>query len=113
MKKLILSLLTIFIFQGVAMASGDKNIIIIDVRTPAEFSEGQVPGALNIDFRSPDFQSKILKLDKNKSYKLYCRSGNRSGQAMGFMSSQGFKQVENLGSLQEALNKLKLKCQNC
>ena len=80
--------------------------VIIDVRTPEEFAEGHVQGALNHDLLGGGFQAVLPQLDKNATYKLYCRSGNRSGQAMALMQQAGFTKVENLGSLQEASDAL-------
>lgn len=64
--------------------------VLLDVRTPAEFASGTIPTARNVDFMSPDFNEEITKLDKNKEYFLFCRSGNRSGQACKTMSELGF-----------------------
>ncbi len=82
---------------------------ILDVRTPEEFSESHVVGAKNIDFLNPTFTSNIQNLDKEKIYKLYCRSGNRSGQAEKLMKTLGFKDVENIGSLAQAAHRLQRK----
>lgn len=71
------------------------NGILIDVRTAGEFASGTVSGAKNIDVMSPNFKSAINKLDKNREYFLFCRSGNRSAQACDLMSKEGFK-VHNL-----------------
>lgn len=79
-----------------------SNVVIIDVRTPQEFGQGHVNKSLNIDFLNDSFKNQISKLDRNKLYGLYCRSGNRSGQALKLMKQMGFTQVENLGSLEEA-----------
>lgn len=79
---------------------------ILDVRTPEEFEESHVIGATNIDFLNPSFTASIQKLDKNKIYKLYCRSGNRSGQAEILMKTLGFSDVENIGSLAQAAQRL-------
>lgn len=87
------------------------NTTILDVRTKEEFTSGHVKGALNIDFHADSFSEQIAKLDKNKNYVLYCRSGNRSGQATLIMKQMGFPQAENLGSLQQASNKLNLPVQ--
>jgi len=86
------------------------NFQILDVRTPEEFSVSHVEGAQNIDFLNSSFQTKIQNLDKNKIYKVYCRSGNRSGQAEKLMKSLGFKDVENLGSLSTASKRLQRNC---
>ena len=65
--------------------------VLVDVRTAGEFSSGTIQGAKNIDFMSPDFKEQFLKLDKNKEYFLFCRSGNRSGQACNILSKEGYK----------------------
>ncbi|MBL7555806.1 MAG: rhodanese-like domain-containing protein [Bdellovibrionaceae bacterium] len=83
----------------------EKNITIIDVRTVAEYQSGHAQNSLNIDFYSPNFLEEIKKLDMNKSYQLYCRSGNRSGQAEGIMKQMGFKDVINVGGLEQATQK--------
>ena len=79
-----------------------ESRMIIDVRTPAEFAGGHLDGAVNIDIQSPDFASQIDGLDRNGSYVVYCRSGNRSGMAMAQMLDMGFTDVSNAGSVEEA-----------
>ncbi len=74
----------------------NENTVIIDVRTPQEYDEGYLNNAINIDFNSTNFKQEISKLDKEKEYLIYCRSGNRSGQALNIMKSMGFKNVTNL-----------------
>ena len=74
----------------------DKSVILVDVRTPAEFASGHISGAMNIDFESGTFSEDIQKLDKRKTYAVYCRSGNRSGQATELMAKDGFISVYNL-----------------
>lgn len=83
-----------------------SKFVIIDVRTPAEYEQAHVQGALNIDFLKSDFKERVQKLDKTKTYKVYCRSGNRSGQALYVMKGLGFSDVENLGSLSRAAKRL-------
>ncbi|MCT4582433.1 MAG: rhodanese-like domain-containing protein [Flavobacteriales bacterium] len=68
---------------------------IVDVRTPGEFSQGNIKNALNINI-SGNFSEEIQKLDKNKPVYLYCRSGGRSSRAMQTMTQMGFKEVYNL-----------------
>ena len=71
--------------------------VILDVRTAEEFESGYIKGALNLDSRGgADFLASIEKLDKSKSYFVYCRSGARSGQACQLMSQMGFSAVYNL-----------------
>jgi rhodanese-related sulfurtransferase len=66
------------------------------VRTPGEFNEGHIEGAQLIDFQSGNFENEIAALDKSKTYAVYCRSGNRSGQAVKVMREAGFKNLYNL-----------------
>lgn len=71
--------------------SKTKNAIILDVRTDEEFNEKHIPNAINLDIRlSHEFVEEIQKLDSSKSYFIYCRSGNRSGQAVLIMNQFGF-----------------------
>ena len=64
------------------MLQTHPDYVVLDVRTPAEWSAtGVIPGATLIDFKSPDFAHKIAQLDPAKTYLVYCRTGNRSGQA--------------------------------
>jgi len=70
--------------------------ILVDVRTPAEFASGHIDGAVNIDFEDPSFTTEITKLDKTKTYFLYCRSGNRSGQAALHMQKNSFQKIYDL-----------------
>lgn len=100
---LIISLFALFSLAG--------ESIVLDVRTPSEYQESHVKGSTNVDFKNSSFKSEIEKLDKSKSYKLYCRSGNRSGQTLKIMKELGFKDVENLGSLSEAVRKLNGTCE--
>jgi len=74
----------------------ESGVVILDVRTPGEFAEGYIEGAQNIDFQSGNFENEIAALDKNVTYAVYCRSGNRSGQAAKIMHDAGFNDVYNL-----------------
>lgn len=74
----------------------NPDFAIIDVRTPGEFAEGHVEDAIIIDFYSESFRSDINALDKNKTYLIYCQSGNRSGKALKIMEELGFTEVYNI-----------------
>jgi len=74
----------------------ESGVVILDVRTPGEFAEGYIDGAHNIDFQSGNFENEIATLDKNATFAVYCRSGNRSGQAAKIMHDAGFHNVYNL-----------------
>jgi rhodanese-related sulfurtransferase len=75
--------------------------VIIDVRTPAETADGMLAGALNIDFQAPGFRERIGQLDRDASYLLYCRTGNRSAQAAAVMAELGFADVVDAGGFAE------------
>lgn len=74
----------------------EAGVITLDVRTPGEFNDGHIEGALLIDFQSGNFENEIASLDKSKTYAVYCRSGNRSGKAVKVMSDAGFPNLYNL-----------------
>ena len=75
----------------------DTNVIIMDVRTPEEVSEGYIKGtSVFLNFYDPEFDNKISGLDKNKTYIIYCRSGSRSSKAGKKLIEKGFKKVHNL-----------------
>lgn len=74
----------------------DENVVLLDVRTPEEFQEGNIPNAVNIDFNSEEFDSLIQDLDREKTYYVYCHSGNRSTKACSKLEEAGFKNVVNL-----------------
>ena len=74
----------------------EAGVVTLDVRTPGEFMTGHIQGAQNINFESGNFENEIAALDKNATYAVYCRSGNRSGQAVAIMHDAGFHNVYNL-----------------
>ncbi len=83
--------------EWVSQLEKDNNAVILDVRAPEEVEEGYIPNALNIDFYlGQGFLDELEALDKSKNYYVYCRSGNRSGQACAIMKSAGFKNTYNL-----------------
>ena len=74
-----------------------ENAIVVDVRTPGEVSEGIIKGAtVFADIKGNNFEQEIGKLDKSKTYIVYCRSGARSQSAATYMVENGFKKVYNL-----------------
>lgn len=74
----------------------DKDVVILDVRTPAEIIEGKVVNAVEMDINDPTFTDKMNALDKNKTYLVYCKSGGRSAKACGMMKGAGIENVYNL-----------------
>ncbi|TRZ41479.1 rhodanese-like domain-containing protein [Robertkochia solimangrovi] len=80
-----------------AQLEKDDNAVILDVRTDAEVDEGYIPGMVHIDiYQGQKFIEELEKLDKSKNYYVYCRSGNRSGQACKLMDQLGFANSYNL-----------------
>ena len=74
----------------------DANVVILDVRTPAEIEKGKIDGAVELDYRSPTFAAKLAELDPSKTYLVYCASGGRSGNACSMLDGLGAKEVYNL-----------------
>ena len=71
-----------------------SGVQLVDVRTAQEYSEGHIPGAMNIDVNASDFEEKIMFLDKKENVAIYCRSGRRSKMAANKMTAAGFKVIE-------------------
>lgn len=72
--------------------------VLIDVRTKMEYNQGHLKGTdHNFDLTNGQFQRQLTTLDKNETYYLYCRTGNRSGQAARMMKNEGFEKVYNIG----------------
>ena len=69
------------------------NLVILDVRTEKEYDASHIEKAVNIDFYSPTFKRELGKLDKTKSYLIYCRSGNRSSETRIIMKELGFRNI--------------------
>jgi rhodanese-related sulfurtransferase len=72
------------------------NQTIIDIRTPQEFSEGHIEGAININYYDSNFMDQMAKYDKNQPIFIYCRSGNRTSSASKKAADFGFTQIYDL-----------------
>jgi phage shock protein E len=110
MKKVIVLIASVLLLAGCSSSTStndlsvsefsnkvaETGVITLDVRTPGEFNEGHIEGALLVDFQSGNFENEIASLDKSKTYAVYCRSGSRSGQAVRVMSEAGFTNIYNL-----------------
>ncbi|UYW02461.1 rhodanese-like domain-containing protein [Flavobacterium agricola] len=82
-----------------------NNAFLVDVRSAAEFAEGNVPGSVNIPL--DQIEKQLSKLKQHKNIIVFCRSGNRSGQAKTILEQNGFTDVINGGTWQqikEAIN---------
>jgi phage shock protein E len=101
MKTILLFLAAMF-FSTQSFAQA----VIIDVRTPSEYAEKHIPGAINIDHSLIATEIQKLKLAKEDKIILYCRSGRRSGIALETLKKLGFENLENYGGIEEAQTRL-------
>jgi len=87
------------LLDGAAFAekyAATEGAELVDVRTPAEYAGGAMPGALLIDYTDPSFESVVATLDTSKPYFIYCRSGNRSSHAAEIMRAAGIERIYEL-----------------
>ena len=89
--------------EASAVAAVDEPTLIIDVRTAEEFAAGHFPGAINIPHEDIIQGIKESNVGKNQTVLLYCRSGNRSGQAEARLQAAGFSGAKNVGGLNALL----------
>ena len=73
----------------------EPGVVVLDVRTPEETADGKVEGAMELNFYDEDFAQKLARLDREKTYLVYCHAGGRSTEVSQQMQSQGFKRVYN------------------
>jgi phage shock protein E len=85
-----------------ALAAGP--VFLIDVRTPQEFAEGHLMGAVNIEYQEIVAKVGSMTSDKSARIELYCRSGRRSGIAQDSLKEAGYQNAVNIGGF-EALKK--------
>lgn len=74
----------------------NPDFVILDVRTPEEYAGGHIARAVNLDYYAQTFQDELGKLDREKTYLVYCRTAHRSGIAVEIMAKLGFGEVYNL-----------------
>lgn len=72
--------------------ANDSNVLI-DVRTPEEYADGHIPGAINLNVKDNQFAQKVSELDSTKSYYIYCRSGVRAKSAEAIMLENNLKKI--------------------
>ncbi|MBL7805661.1 MAG: rhodanese-like domain-containing protein [Saprospiraceae bacterium] len=83
--------------QAIQLIQSEKNLQIVDVRTPGEVAAtGVISNAVNFSIASADFSKQIDRLDKNKPVLVYCASGVRSAQAAAVLEKKGFLKVYDL-----------------
>jgi phage shock protein E len=104
-SAIVAALLLVGAMAGCASTSMDvkKFSAIIDVRTPLEYSQGHLQGAVNVDVEDANFLAKISSFSKAGAYVIYCHSGRRAGIAIEEMTQNGFTgQLVNAGGYAEA-----------
>ncbi len=82
--------------------------VVLDVRTPAEFAEGHLDGAVNIDVQGTDFAARAAELPTDAPVVVYCRSGNRSAAAVAVLRDLGFTDLTDAGAMPDAAASLGL-----
>jgi rhodanese-related sulfurtransferase len=110
-KFLVAAVIAVFAVGSLAACSASEPIemstvaAVIDVRTPEEWAAGHLDGAVRIGIADADFAQQLDTLDKSADYYIYCRSGNRAGQAIDYMKSAGFTgKLVNGGAVANAAN---------
>lgn len=116
MKHLLLTLLAALSFCGscsaqtpvltlepkpfIEAARADSTAVLLDVRRPSEFAEDHIDGATNLDWLNTKvFRHGMKKLDRQRTYYIYCRSGRRSNAAAVYMQKKGFHVVDMKGGI--------------
>jgi rhodanese-related sulfurtransferase len=112
MRKILYSFLSMVLFSTILSSCSIQNsrlapdafeqqlnqseVLLVDVRTPEEFAQRHLRGAVNIDIYAADFMSRMQALDTTQTLLLYCQSGNRSRKAINMLEHKGFKAVYDL-----------------
>lgn len=74
----------------------NPDFVILDVRTPGEFRQGFIEGAVLLDYYASDFRERFAQLDRDATIFMYCRSGNRSSHVLRMADELGFRRVYDL-----------------
>lgn len=106
MKPLVRSVLALACSLWLGSALADA--LLIDVRSPEEYAERHLPGATLLPLDRIGEEIPRVAPDKSTPIQLYCRTGNRSAKAQQLLQQLGYRQVGNLGSLEQAADTLKL-----
>jgi len=78
------------------LLASDAKPVVLDIRTSAECAEGHIEGSTQIDYRAPDFESKVAALDRDKPYLVHCQGGGRSTESLKTFEKLGFKHIIHL-----------------
>ena len=77
---------------------GDSDFAILDIRTPGEFQSGHLQSAILIDFYSQTFADQLSRLDKEKNFLIYCRTGNRSARSLEIFKKLKFQKIYHMAN---------------
>lgn len=83
-------------FKMIKENKNNLDLIILDIRTLAEYDDGHIERAENIDYSSFDFEETLEEMDRNRKYIIYCRSGVRSSNSCDIMKDLGFHDLYNI-----------------
>lgn len=83
-------------YQLIKENKGNTNFVILDVRTPEEFNESHIENSVNFNWHASDFEVQLNKLDKNKTYIIYCKRGGRSANALNKMKKLGINNSKHI-----------------
>ncbi|MEM9988511.1 MAG: rhodanese-like domain-containing protein [Pseudomonadota bacterium] len=97
-EALVQNIRTVSVAEAAAMVAENEDVVVLDVRTPEEFAEGHIEGAVNINFHGEEFETRIAALDKSVPYLFHCNSGGRSGKTEKMLKSLGFTDAAHLKS---------------
>lgn len=106
-KFVAIAALAVTALTGCASASQQIDLsnttAVIDVRTPDEFANSHLQGAINIDVEGASWATEVETLDKAGNYVIYCHTGRRAGLAIDYMTQDGFTgTLTNAGGVDEA-----------
>jgi rhodanese-related sulfurtransferase len=79
--------------DAAGLLAAEPPAVLLDIRTPEEFAAGRLEGAVNIDYYATDFADRLEDLDRDATYVIYCRSGNRTTAALELFRDLGFTSV--------------------
>ena len=83
-------------------ATANAEVVLLDVRDPAEFAAGHLAGAVNYSYEQGALEAALADLDPSANYEVYCRSGRRSALATALLVDHGFTHVTDLGGIEAA-----------
>jgi Rhodanese-related sulfurtransferase len=84
------------VFTTLEKHRDNPDFVILDVRTPEEYDKGHIENAYLLDAKSDSFEDELEKMDKNKKYYVYCRTGRRSRKAVELMKERGYDEAHNV-----------------